>query len=57
MNESKVKASRRQIRKAIGPQSLDILSDLEVRVLELEKHLVNLTSIWRRVKWILEGAR
>lgn len=57
MNESKVKESRRQIRKALGPQSLDILTDLETRILELEKQLVNLTSFRARLLWLLRGAR
>jgi hypothetical protein len=54
MNEAKVKAQRRQLRKALGPQAVDILSDLEARVLELERHVLPL-PIWRRVWRFLTG--
>jgi hypothetical protein len=57
MNEGKVKQSRRQIRKALGPQSLDILAELETRILELEKHLVSLTTFRGRLLWLLRGAK
>jgi hypothetical protein len=54
VNEGKVKHSRRQIRKALGPQSLDILLDLETRVLELERHILPL-PLWRRVLRFFRG--
>lgn len=54
MNESKVKAQRRQIRKALGPQALDVLADLETRVLELERQVLP-RPIWRRLWRFVTG--
>lgn len=48
------KVTRRKIRRAIGPQAVDAMTDLEMRVLELERVTLQKSFI-RRVWWLLTG--
>ena len=56
MNASTAKATRRSVRRALGPAGVDLLTEQAARLAILETFVRQLnTSIWCRLRWVLTG--
>lgn len=53
MGQAKLKVTRRELRKALGPEAFDILQTHDIRI---RAHAALLhRGFWGRLKWLLRG--